>query len=45
MTSTWFGLLRRVPAAAEFDANQAKSQPALIDYLRTSYTYAARFTN
>lgn len=45
VTSTWFGLLRRVPAAAEFDANQAKSQPALIDYLRTSYTYAARFTN
>ncbi|MBA3282134.1 MAG: trypsin-like serine protease [Acidimicrobiia bacterium] len=43
--STWFGLVRRAPSATEIAAHEAKSQTALIDYLRTSYTYAARFSS
>lgn len=43
--STWFGLLRKAPSAGEIDANRNKSQTALVDFLRTSYTYASRFSN
>ncbi len=42
--STWFGLLREAPTPGEISASQAKSQVALVDYLRTSYPYASRFT-
>lgn len=41
--TTRFGLLRAVPSAAEIDDSQALSQRSLVDALRTSYRYAARF--
>jgi len=41
--TTRFGLLRAVPNAAEITASQALSQRSLVDSLRTSYRYAARF--
>jgi hypothetical protein len=44
VVSTWFGLLRRAPTRAEISAHQARSQAALVDHLRTSFTYASRFT-
>lgn len=43
--STWFGLLRRAPTTSEMMAHRAKTQTALIDYLRTSYSYATRFSD
>jgi hypothetical protein len=41
--TTRFGLLRQVPTAAEITASEAMSQRTLIDTLRTSHRYAARF--
>lgn len=41
--TTRFGLLRAVPSAAEITSSEALSQRSLIDTLRTSYRYAARF--
>ncbi len=42
--TAWFGLLRAAPNPGQISANQAKPQAALVDYLRNSYTYAARFS-
>jgi hypothetical protein len=44
IVTTRFGLLRRVPTAAEITAGEALGQRALVDALRTSYDYAARFS-
>jgi secreted trypsin-like serine protease len=41
--TTRFGLLRAVPSAGEIADSQALSQRTLVDTLRTSYRYAARF--
>jgi secreted trypsin-like serine protease len=42
--TTRFGLLRTVPTASEITASEALSQTTLIETLRTSYRYAARFS-
>lgn len=41
--TTYFGLLRRVPSDSELSANRSLSQRSLVDTLRISYAYAARF--
>lgn len=41
--TTRFGLLRAVPTAAEITDSQSLTQRNLVDVLRTSYRYAARF--
>jgi hypothetical protein len=43
--TTWFGLLRRVPTAAELDHYLAASPRRLIDDARTSVAYALRFAS
>lgn len=43
VTTTRFGLLRVAPTAGEITASEAISQRTLIDTLRTSQRYAARF--
>lgn len=42
--STRYGLLRKVPSAAEIAGSATYSQRDLVDLLRTSTRYAARFT-
>lgn len=44
IVSTWFGLLRHAPSAAEITSVHPLAQTALIDRLRGSYAYATRFT-
>ena len=43
--STWFGFLRRTPSQAEITANQSLNSRSLVDLLRNSYRYAARFNS
>jgi hypothetical protein len=42
--TTRFGLLRQAPTASEITDSEARSQRSLVDLLRTSYRYAARFS-
>jgi len=41
--TTRFGLLRAVPSPGEITASEPLNQRSLVDTLRTSYRYAARF--
>jgi trypsin len=41
--TTRFGLLRQAPTASEITDSAGRSQRSLVDLLRTSYRYAARF--
>jgi hypothetical protein len=41
--TTWFALLRRVPTSAQADYLRTKPIAELIDSLRVSVSYAARF--
>ncbi|MCU1498786.1 MAG: putative trypsin-like protease [Acidimicrobiales bacterium] len=41
--TTWFGLLRAAPSQSQIDLNVGKDQTALVNHLRTSLGYAARF--
>nr|WP_256444574.1 trypsin-like serine protease [Aquihabitans sp. G128] len=45
LVSTWYGLLRKAPTQAEITAHKGRSQLSLVNLLRTSSTYAARFTS
>jgi hypothetical protein len=42
--TTRFGLLRQAPSTSEIADSEALSQRSLVDLLRTSYRYAARFS-
>lgn len=43
--TTWYGMVRLVPNASEVSARSAQPQAALIDHVRSSYTYASRFSS
>jgi len=42
-TTIWFGMLRQAPTAGELTANSNTAATDLIDSLRLSYRYSARF--
>ncbi|HEY4377003.1 MAG TPA: DUF4214 domain-containing protein, partial [Acidimicrobiales bacterium] len=41
--SSWFAMLRRVPTSSEITARLPLAVDLLLNYLRNTYSYAARF--